>query len=565
MTGLIEKMRRASPAQADVAAAAARDGEFRSSNGAVTNICRKLNAKGLLRRDPKDGARWYATEELFKLVDANPALVQPEPAAAPADPVLAKQHDDSELVAIVEHARALLDDGDVQTAFKLSSVAYDQAKAVASTAERVKASRDLVEKARRLQADALKIESMCYVKMADAVDEAQAKGQISRGGRPTETVHDADRFTLEQVGIDKRRLSEARQLRNAVRKEPEFIDRVIQARLSEGLEPSRASLKGAAGHAVGTKTATKAERGDDLYETPIEAMRTLLALESFSGTVLEPSVGKGAILRPLEDAGYDVLISDVVDRGITTCHGELQGVGDFLDLGGLGNDIVTNPPYGIANAYAAHALREHQPDKMALLLNLNFLAGFDDPDRRYVMDEHPPSRIYVFTRRLPMMHRDGWAGKEASSQMNTAWFVWERNPDGSYGNGYPQLIRVDWKAFEDAEPLEPGEMTHRAPLEFVAAEEDLERQTPRKTVDERVEEEQARALIWIGEAERFSAVSLRQGIAVRPSVADALIADFLQRELIMGVEGEDYVVTHDYWQLVEQVAARIAVSDMEAA
>lgn len=565
MTSLIEKMRRTSPTQAEIMEEAARNGEFRSTREGLHKACRNLNAKGLLRRDPKDGSRWYATEQLLKLVDLRPAASGVESPASPPAVDPAAVGSDSDLVTIVERARALLDDGDVQTAFKLSSVAYDQAKAAASAAERVKASRDLVDKARRLQADALKIESMCYVKMADAVDEAQAKGQISRGGRPTETVQDADRFTLQEVGIDKRRLSEARQLRNAVRKEPEFIDRVIQSRLAEGLEPSRASLKGAAGHAIGTKTATKEERGDDLYETPIEAMRTLLALESFSGTVLEPSVGKGAILRPLEDAGYDVMISDVVDRGIATRYGELQGVGSFLDLGGLGNDIVTNPPYGIANAYAAHAIREHQPEKMALLLNMNFMAGCEDRDRLYVMDENPPSRIYVFTRRLPMMHRDGWAGKEATSQMNTAWFVWERNPDGSYGNGYPQLIRVDWKAFEDAEPLEPGEMTHRAPFQFVAAEEDLERQTPRKTIDERVEEEKARALVWIGETERFSAVSLRQGIAVRPSVADALIADFLQRELIMLLEGGDYVVTHDYWQLVEQVAARTAGHEREAA
>ena len=38
-------------------------------------------------------------------------------------------------------------------------------------AARVRASRELVDKARRIQADALKIESMCYVAMADAVSE----------------------------------------------------------------------------------------------------------------------------------------------------------------------------------------------------------------------------------------------------------------------------------------------------------------------------------------------------------------------------------------------------------
>src|SRR5690606_3832252 len=110
------------------------------------------------------------------------------------------------------------------------------AKAAAGSAERVKVSRELVDKARRMQADALKIESMCYVAMADAVDEAQAKGQLSRGGRP-ETVQSEDRFSLEEVGVDKRRLHEARKLRNAVRAEPDFVERIVEARLSDGLEP----------------------------------------------------------------------------------------------------------------------------------------------------------------------------------------------------------------------------------------------------------------------------------------------------------------------------------------
>lgn len=435
----------------------------------------------------------------------------------------------SELVASIERARALLDAGDVEAALLLSTGVYEQAKAAGGYAQKVKASRELVDKARGLQAEALKIESICYVAMADAVDAAQAKGELSRGGRP-EKVHDADRFTLEEVGIDKRRLHEARGLRNAERKEPGFIDRVIEVRLSEGLEPSRASLKQAAGHAIGTKSATKGERGEDLYETPIEAMRTLLALESFSGTVLEPSVGRGAILRPLEAAGYDVRISDLVDRGVTTQHGECQGVGDFLASGlsplwAVGPDIVTNPPYGVANAYIAHALKAHRPAKMALLLNLNFLAGFDDPDRCYVMDENPPSRVYVFTRRLPMMHRDGWEGKKASSQMNTGWFVWERNRDGSYGSEETRVIRVDWARFSDAPALMPGAGGNVSPAVVMGPVVDVEfaRETPRKSLDERVEEEISRAILWLKEMVPFDSGILRRGIGVRDSVALALI------------------------------------------
>ncbi|MFC3163082.1 hypothetical protein [Ciceribacter thiooxidans] len=451
--------------------------------------------------------------------------------------------DSSELVATIERARTALSAGDVEAALLLSSGAYEQAKAAGAYAEKVKASRELIDKARRMQADALKIESLCYVAMADAVDEAQVNGKLSRGGRQ-KTVHDEDRFTLEEVGIDKRRLHEARSIRNAERAEPGFIERVVEARLDEGLEPSRAGLKRAAGHAIGTKTATKDERGDDLYETPVEAMRTLLALESFSGTVLEPSVGKGAILRPLEAAGYDVRISDLVDRGIATQFGELQRVGDFLTLRtegeGVGADIVTNPPYGIANAYIAHALKAFRPGKMALLLNLNFFAGFDDPDRCYVMDENPPSRVYVFTRRLPMMHRDGWEGKKASSQMNTGWFIWERNGDGSYGSEETRVIRVDWARFADAPALLPGAGGNVSPAVVMGPVVDVEfaRETPRRTVEERVADRLDEAVAYATGLKFITAGELRRLLGVRPSTGDALVAALVERGMFLGPSDE---------------------------
>jgi hypothetical protein len=45
-----------------------------------------------------------------------------------------------------------------------------------------------------------------------------------------------------------------------------------------------------------------------------------------------------------------------------------------------------------------------------------------------------------------MMHRDGWDGPKAQSRMNTAWFVWERNELGDYGD-QTVIRRVDWKSF----------------------------------------------------------------------------------------------------------------------
>ncbi len=362
--------------------------------------------------------------------------------------------DASDLAATVSRAMALLDAGDVEAARMLASAAYDQAKAAAGYAKRFKAAEGLVTKARRLQADALLIEARAKMRMAADYDAAQEAGVVRRPGERGKAIPDENSSsTVEDLGLSSKDVHEARKLAEAERKTPGIVERAIAARLAAGLEPSRANLRAA----VGTASASAEERGHNLYETPGEAMRVLLAVERFRGRVYEPACGRGAILRPLEAAGYDVAISDLVDYGTATRDGECQGVADFLATKRADGeyDIVTNPPYGAAlNAFVAHALRVHRPSKMALLLNLNFLCGFDDPDRCFAMDENRPSRILVFTRRLPMMHRDGWEGPEASSRMNCAWFIWERAADGSY-SGPSVVERVDWKDFGDRPALGP--------------------------------------------------------------------------------------------------------------
>ncbi|WP_377299786.1 hypothetical protein [Rhizobium sp. SGZ-381] len=541
-----------SPRGLEVLRAAVAAGRFEEDSRSDRNIAVKLNALGYLDRDRKLASLWFATEkaaDMLAWLDTQTAdavaLVVEEQQAAAAVPAVVLSGDASEIVMLVERSRRALDDGDVTAAMLLSGGAYEQAKAAGGYAAKVKASRQLIDKFRAIQADALKVETFAHIRLADMVDEAQNRGQLAKPGRKS-NILDENILTLSDFGLDAKQVHEARKLREAERETPGIVERAIDARVSGGLAPTRASLR----HAIGTQSATKEERGDDLYETPVEAMRVLLALESFCGPVLEPSVGRGAILRPLEAAGYEVMISDLVDREITTAHGECQMVGDFLastgmaDAGRHGPDIVTNPPFGIANAYIAHALKAHRPRKMAMLLNFNFAAGFDDPDRCFVMDENPPTRIYVFTRRLPMMHRDGWEGNKASSQMNTAWFVWEANDDGSYGDGYPRLIRVNYSDFETAPALAPGAGGNIAPagLSFRAEPDEFARETPRKTAEERVSEEFARAMAFAAQHKVFDLAGLRKGIAVRPLVAEALVADMVARGVI-AADGDGYVMT----------------------
>ncbi|WP_428413066.1 SAM-dependent methyltransferase [Pararhizobium sp.] len=361
------------------------------------------------------------------------------------------------LPEIVSRARKLLDKGDFAAAQILAEKAYADAKQAAQLGERVGASKQLIEKAHRLQADALLIESLAKIQLAEFWDAQKAAGKTHKG-RP-KSVPDGNAFSAADAGISRKEIHEARKLRDAEAKTPGIIQRAIDARLETGLEPTKANLRAA----VGTASATNEERGNNLYQTPAEALYTLLALEAFKADILEPACGKGAISSFLENSGYRVLLSDLVDYKTVNKDGAAQKVCDFLRLRrgnqkrcGIayrkvsGNpDIATNPPYGqVLNAFIAHALREFRPGKMALLLNLNFLAGFEDPDRTFALEEWKPARVHVFKRRLPMMHRDGWDGEEADSRMNTAWFIWERVGGANAANPYPGptiINRVDWK------------------------------------------------------------------------------------------------------------------------
>jgi len=360
---------------------------------------------------------------------------------------------------------------EVLAAREAAGSAYDQAKRAARLAKAVGAHDELVAAAHRAEADALEIEALAKRRLADEYDAAQERGEVvgAKTGAKKRVSDGNAIATAADVGLSGKQIFEARQIRDAIREEPGIVRRALDELMASGDEPTRSALKRELGisrsnlrAAVGTDSATKAERGNNLYETPPEAMRTLLSLMRFTPTVREPACGKGAISRMLESAGYDVVLSDLVDYGTHDRHGECQAVADFLtsEPDGQDADIVTNPPYGEnLNAFVAHALRAYRPRRMALLLNLNFLCGTESEDRNFAMDDSPPARVYVFARRLPMMHRDGWDGPEASSRMNTAWFVWELDEaTGTYDAGGTRgtdILRVDWKVFENATLMGP--------------------------------------------------------------------------------------------------------------
>lgn len=176
--------------------------------------------------------------------------------------------------------------------------------------------------------------------------------------------------------------------------------------------------------AAGNKTHSIQERGVDLYETPACAVDALLAVEKLPHHIWEPACGRGAIVDILRRHGHTVWATDLCDHG---CR-ESQFKVDFLLERQSRIDveaIVTNPPFSLAQQFVERALS--LAPKVVMLLRLGFL---ESERRTPILDNGKLARVLVFKKRLPMMHRDGWAGPKSSSAMAFAWYVWDRFHQG---------------------------------------------------------------------------------------------------------------------------------------
>jgi hypothetical protein len=176
------------------------------------------------------------------------------------------------------------------------------------------------------------------------------------------------------------------------------------------------------------------ERGDDLYETPHVAVSALLRVEKLPPMIWEPACGSGHIVSVLRGAGHEVIAGDLVNYG---CPLSFHGI-DFLMERRAPHDvkcIVTNPPFKLAGEFVAKAL-ELCPT-VIMLLRLAFL---ESEKRRDILDGGQLSRVHVFRKRLPMMHRAGWEGRKANSGMAFAWFRWDRTHTGP-----TELRRISWE------------------------------------------------------------------------------------------------------------------------
>jgi hypothetical protein len=150
----------------------------------------------------------------------------------------------------------------------------------------------------------------------------------------------------------------------------------------------------------------KRREKDDFYPTPEFATQSLLNREKFVGQVYECACGTGQMSEIIKKNGYDVISSDLIDRG----YGE-TGI-DFLKTNKNYDNIITNPPFKLG--------------KLAIFNKLTFLEGIRRKEK--IFNQNKLKNVYVFSKRVSFV-RIGET-KSAGGLIAFAWFVFDVNYNG---------------------------------------------------------------------------------------------------------------------------------------
>jgi hypothetical protein len=187
-------------------------------------------------------------------------------------------------------------------------------------------------------------------------------------------------------------------------------------------------------HTAVTGKKGRNRRKDDFYSTPpectvalLEAERHIIKKHNFG--IWEPCAGDGSICQVLSANGYDFTATDLVDRGYPLFASRV----DFLmERKTMARNIITNPPFNLADQFIKHALHVLQVDYVALLLKATY---FHAEARRKMFLTTPPTRIYA------MAWRPDFTG-EKGSPMDCSWFIWQAMwPEGQSATEYRVLGR----------------------------------------------------------------------------------------------------------------------------
>lgn len=169
--------------------------------------------------------------------------------------------------------------------------------------------------------------------------------------------------------------------------------------------------------------ASNTREPNDFYATHPDATRAFLnQLDKdnilLADTIWEPACGEGHISEVLKDYGKRVFSTDLVYRG----YG--HGPADFLEFEGhWDNDIITNPPFKIADKFVRKAMDILEPgNKLCLFLKIQFL---ESKERKRLFEDYPPKYVYVYSERQHTAMNGEFDKYKAKTQCY-CWVIWEK-------------------------------------------------------------------------------------------------------------------------------------------
>jgi len=166
---------------------------------------------------------------------------------------------------------------------------------------------------------------------------------------------------------------------------------------------------------VGASRINGPREKDDYYPTPPMAVERLLEREVFNGNIWECACGEGHMSEVFVDKGFDVISTDLVDRG----YGSQV---DFFKSDIIADNIVTNPPYKFALDFILKAKKQSRK-KIAMFLKTVFL----ESTSRYDMfqdTEFPLKTVYQFSKRIAL--NKGKVVPGMGGMVAYAWYVWDK-------------------------------------------------------------------------------------------------------------------------------------------
>lgn len=133
----------------------------------------------------------------------------------------------------------------------------------------------------------------------------------------------------------------------------------------------------------------------------------------------EVACGDGSLSKRLESYGYEVISSDLIDRGYGTPNKDFLKDTEMKD-----GSIITNPPYKHLQDFILKGL-ELANNKLYIFAKIQSLEGI----RRYenIYSKRTPEKVCVFVKRINC-YRNG-IQKDYSSAVCYCWLIFDnKNP-----------------------------------------------------------------------------------------------------------------------------------------